>query len=106
MYRELIRQRDYAQETSIQFRHGGPEAEPIVLLRLEATRGLDHTNAHFACQIRPLSQNPFLEIGGEIVIRHRCTLAGVTRQGKPCEPENELSHRWRERARIAMEMFS
>ena len=84
MYGELIRERDDSQETSVQLRDSAPKTKAVVLLWLDAERGLDDANAHLAREIRPLSENTALEIPGERVIRHGDTIASVPPAAKRC----------------------
>ena len=75
MNREFIRKRNHSQEAPTQLRHGSPETYPIVLLRFDANGRFDDSNAHVAREIRPLPEDPTLEIWSERVIGHTSMIA-------------------------------
>jgi hypothetical protein len=56
-----------------EFRHHTPEANPVVLLRLNSDRVLDDGDTPVPAKVWPLTEHFAFEVGSEPILRHHST---------------------------------
>jgi len=70
VYREFIGKRNDSQVAPAEPRSDRPEAESVILLRLDSDWRLHYADAQLLREIRAFSQNFVLEIRRELVVKH------------------------------------